>query len=221
MKTYLVIGAGPGMGLATAQRFAREGFRIVLASRSWRGMAEHIEALRANQVDVMVETVDATDPASVAALVRRYGDDVAVVHYNAGVLHYSPDGQLQPRPLEVETPESISREMHVNLISAMAAVQAAEAVMAPRGQGTILLTGGGFGVEPSPAFINISAAKAGLRAAARALFGPLKEKGIHLATVTVSTLVSPHSDKAREVADAFWNLHAQDPADWQWETVVQ
>lgn len=221
MKTYLVIGAGPGIGLATAQRFAREGFRIVLASRSGREMTDHVEALRASRADVLMDSVDAADPASVAALVRRYADDLAVVHYNAGVLHYSADGQLQARPLEVETPESISREMHVNLISAMVAVQSAVAVMTPRGEGTILLTGGGFGVEPTPAFINISVAKAGLRAAARALFEQLKEKGIHLATVTVSTLVSPQSDKSQEVAEAFWSLHAQQADDWQWEAVVQ
>jgi NAD(P)-dependent dehydrogenase (short-subunit alcohol dehydrogenase family) len=30
MKTFLGIGSGPGIGLATAERFAREGFRIVL-----------------------------------------------------------------------------------------------------------------------------------------------------------------------------------------------
>ncbi len=44
--------------------------------------------------------------------------------------------------------------------------------------------------------------------------------GMGLATVTVSTLVSPHST-GHEVTDAFWKLHAQHPADWQWETVVQ
>ena len=30
-KTLLTIGAGPGMSLATAQRFGREGWRIVLS----------------------------------------------------------------------------------------------------------------------------------------------------------------------------------------------
>jgi len=29
MKTFVSIGAGPGMGMATAERFAKEGFRIV------------------------------------------------------------------------------------------------------------------------------------------------------------------------------------------------
>lgn len=33
MKTFLSIGTGPGIGFATAERFAREGFRVVLSAR--------------------------------------------------------------------------------------------------------------------------------------------------------------------------------------------
>ena len=33
MKTFLSIGSGPGMGMATAERFAKEGFQIVLSAR--------------------------------------------------------------------------------------------------------------------------------------------------------------------------------------------
>ena len=32
MSTFLSIGSGPGMGLATAERFAREGFQVVPVS---------------------------------------------------------------------------------------------------------------------------------------------------------------------------------------------
>lgn len=32
-KTFLCLGAGPGMGLATAMKFASEGFRVVLGAR--------------------------------------------------------------------------------------------------------------------------------------------------------------------------------------------
>jgi len=34
MKTFLSIGTGPGMGLATAERFAGEGFRVILSARN-------------------------------------------------------------------------------------------------------------------------------------------------------------------------------------------
>lgn len=224
MSTYLLIGAGPGIGLATAQRFARAGLRIVLASRSAAdrpASAAAVAALRAGGAAVLTETVDAADPAAVAALVHRHADDLAVLHYNAGVLHHSPQGELLPRRLAQESLASLSGDMHINLVSALAAVQAAEAAMAPRRSGTVLLTGGGFGVEPTPDFLNISVAKAGLRAAARALFGPLQAQGIHLATATVSTLVAPGSAKAAEIAEVFWGLHAQAPGAWDWEAVVQ
>jgi NAD(P)-dependent dehydrogenase (short-subunit alcohol dehydrogenase family) len=32
-KTFLSIASGPGIGLATARRFGREGYRVVLAAR--------------------------------------------------------------------------------------------------------------------------------------------------------------------------------------------
>jgi NADP-dependent 3-hydroxy acid dehydrogenase YdfG len=38
---FLGIGAGPGIGLSTARRFAIEGFRVVLAARK----VERLEAL--------------------------------------------------------------------------------------------------------------------------------------------------------------------------------
>ena len=221
MKTYLLIGAGPGIGIATAERFAKEGFRIVLAARSGKSVAAQVDALREAGATVEVEALDAGKPADVAALVRRHADALAVLHYNAGVLHYSAAGELQPRALADETLDTLGGEMNVNLVSALAAVQAAEAAMRPRGAGTILLTGGGFGVDPTPAFINISVAKAGLRAAAKALFEPMRQHGLHIATATVSTLVAAGSAKAREIAEAFWRLHDQPKDHWEWEVVVR
>ena len=33
-KTYMLLGAGLGIGLSTARRFAAEGFRVVLVARN-------------------------------------------------------------------------------------------------------------------------------------------------------------------------------------------
>ena len=221
MKTYLLIGAGPGIGIATARRFAAAGFRVVLASRSGKRIGAEASSLRQTGAQTEVSAVDASDPESVAALIRRYADDLAVLHYNAGLLHYDSAGALQVRTLAHETIASLVAESMTNLVSALVAVKIAQEVMAPRGEGSVLLTGGGFGIEPNPAFIGLSVAKAGLRAAAKALFVPAKNDGIHIATVTVSTLVAAGSEKSREIADAFWRLHAQAKSDWAWEVIVK
>jgi short-subunit dehydrogenase len=219
MNTYLVIGAGPGIGLATAERFATAGHRVVLAARNLSRLASLVEPLRSAGRSVELEHVDATNPGNVAALVRQYGSDLAVLHYNAGVLHYDADGQLQPRTLEHETVDTLTSELAVNVTSALAAIQAASDVMSARGQGTILVTGGGFGIEPTADFLNISVAKAALRAATKALFEPMQAKDIHVATVTVSKVITAGTPDCDEVAEAFFQLHAQDRSEWTWETI--
>ncbi|WP_342052886.1 MULTISPECIES: SDR family NAD(P)-dependent oxidoreductase [unclassified Cupriavidus] len=216
-QTFLQIGSGPGIGLATAERFAREGYRVVVASRNTARLRGHAEA--AGIGDIAFDTVDAADPHAVAALVERHRDHLSVLHYNAGVLHYGTDGALQTRTLADETTGSLISDMHVNLTSALVAMRAAADAIARNDGGSILITGGGLGMHPSPQFLTLSTGKAGLRAAALSLFEPMQARGIHIAAVTVSTLVGPDSVHARAVADAFWQLHAEAPDAWTPEIV--
>ena len=44
MKTFLSIGSGPGIGLDTAIRFAREGYRVILTSRNNVHLQEQVLA---------------------------------------------------------------------------------------------------------------------------------------------------------------------------------
>ena len=67
--------------------------------------------------------------------------------------------------------------------------------------GGLVLTGGGLALEPSPEYLSLSIGKAGIRTLALSLFESLKEKGIHVATVTVAALVSPGSKDATAVAE--------------------
>jgi short-subunit dehydrogenase len=107
----------------------------------------------------------------------------------------------------------------VNIGGALAATQAAAGGMANRGSGTILLTGGGFAMYPHPDYLSLSIGKAGIRALAQGLFESLKEKGIHVATVTVAGFVSPGSKEVDTVADQFWQLHAQPKGGWTVEHI--
>ncbi|MDW9247254.1 SDR family NAD(P)-dependent oxidoreductase [Burkholderia cepacia] len=220
MNTYLIIGAGPGIGLASAQKFASQGYKVVLGARSEKRLQEAIGSLRESGAAVRFEPVDAGDAEAVKNLIEKYRDDLKVLHYNAGVLHYDASGSLEAAPLDSNTVARLSNEMNVNLTSALVAIKAAKDVFGTRG-GSILLTGGGFGVEPNANFINMSVAKAGIRAAAKALFEPLRAQNIHLATVTVSTLVSAYSDKSKEIGEKFWSLHNQpESSAWDWESVI-
>lgn len=70
MKTFLSIGSGPGMGMATASRFAGEGFRVVLSSRNKNYVAAQADQLRAAGLAAEGRVADASDITSIVKLIR-------------------------------------------------------------------------------------------------------------------------------------------------------
>jgi NAD(P)-dependent dehydrogenase (short-subunit alcohol dehydrogenase family) len=89
MKTFLSIGSGPGMSVATAERFAREGFQIVLSARNAAKTQALADQLKAKGYKADTRTVDAGDPSSVGSMVadvqKSFGG-IDVVHYNAAFI---------------------------------------------------------------------------------------------------------------------------------------
>ena len=212
MKTFLSIGAGPGMGFATAERFAKEGFAVVLAARSIARTQELAERLMSKGYKADGRKVDSSDPDSIAELVaevQRQHGSIDILHYNAASNRMASLSE-QPR-------DSFNGDLAVNIGGALVAAQAVAPKMEEQKSGAILLTGGGFALAPSADFLSISIGKAGIRALALGLFEPFREKGIHVATVTVCTLVSPESKEASSVAEQFWQLYSQPKDAWTFE----
>ena len=209
MKTFLSIGAGPGMGFATAERFATEGFQIVLTARNSSNTHQLAEKLKARGYSAEAQTLDSSNPEAIVKLVeeveKRHGS-IDVLHYNAAAMRKATLFD-QPR-------DSFVGDLAVNIGGALAAAQAVGSKMEARKSGAILLTGGGFALAPSPDYLSLSIGKAGIRALALALFEPLREKGIHVATVTVATFVSAESKEAEGVAEQFWRLYSQPKETW-------
>jgi NAD(P)-dependent dehydrogenase (short-subunit alcohol dehydrogenase family) len=67
----LVTGASQGIGAATAQAFARAGWKVVLAARSAGKLGAVVDALGPDGGDCLAVPCDVTDPASVEALFAR------------------------------------------------------------------------------------------------------------------------------------------------------
>jgi len=214
MKIFLSIGAGPGMGYATAARFGREGFRVVLAARDKARVTTLADRLASEGIAAEAVSVDASNPDSVANLIAevegRIGQ-VDVMHYNAASMRKA---NLETQPLD-----TFNTDLAVNIGGALSATKVASEKMIARGKGAILLTGGGFGVQPSPDFLSLSIGKAGIRALAQGIFEDFRDKGVHVATVTVAGFVSPGTQAVEDVAEHFWQLYNQDRDAWTVETV--
>jgi short-subunit dehydrogenase len=212
MKTFLSIGSGPGIGLATAERFAREGYRVVLTSRDQDYIAARVKELTDAGYQAEGRFADASFFQSVVDLVRSVESEtgsVDVLHFNSAALH---EGTV-----ESQSVESFIQDLTINIGSGFAAVKEASHGMIERQEGTILLTGGVFAVSPNPSYLSLSVGKAGILNLTNGLFDVFKEKNIHIATVTVGTLVSAGSTESRDIAEAFWQLHIQDKTNWSAE----
>jgi NAD(P)-dependent dehydrogenase (short-subunit alcohol dehydrogenase family) len=209
VETFLSIGSGPGMGYATAARFAREDFQIVLSARNPTNTRALADQLKAKGYRAEVRIVNSGDPESVAALVteveKQFGS-IDVLHYNAASLRKATLAE-QPRATFVQ-------DLAINIGGALVATQAVTQRMSERRSGTILLTGGGLSLAPNSEYISLSIGKAGIRALTLGTFESLKRKGIHIATVTVSAVVAPDSEEAEAVAEHFWQLHCQPIDKW-------
>jgi short-subunit dehydrogenase len=213
VKTFLSIGTGPGIGLATAERFARESFQVILSARRETKIRELASELANKGHKVEIRAVDAGNPASVAALVSQVESEfngIDVLHFNAASMR---------KATLVEQPRgTINGDLAVNIGGAMAAAQAVAPKMIARASGSILLTGGGYALHPHPDYLSLSVGKAGIRALAQGAFESFKAHGVHVATVTVAGSVNSVADAAA-VAERFWQLHAQPTDSWEVETI--
>jgi NADP-dependent 3-hydroxy acid dehydrogenase YdfG len=210
-KSLLIIGAGPGIGAATAERFGREGWRVVLAARNAERLDALADPMKRNGLDIETRHVDAADPASVRAVIAQTDKDLSgldTVHYNAAVLRQSSLFDLDDA--------DVTTDLAVNISGALAAVRATHEVVDGRG-GTVLLTGGGLALNPNPDYVTLGLGKVAIRWLAEGLFERLAAADIHIASVTVNRIIAPGSPDASGVADSFWALQTQSRDRWSWE----
>ncbi len=96
-KVAVITGGASGIGRAMAERFAREGMRIVLADVEQAALDATEREMRATGADVTAVPCDVSKrdqvQALAAAAVERFGG-VHVLCNNAGVVAYEPSWEL-------------------------------------------------------------------------------------------------------------------------------
>ena len=205
----LIVGAGPGIGEATAERFGREGWTVVVSSRSPRTVDPMVARLIGNGVMAHGLVIDATSPAAVQAGMRTadsLSGGLTAVLYNAA--------HVRRQDLFSMTDAEIEGDLAVNIAGGLHTIRAAVGLFEGCG-GTILVTGGLLAVMPHPDYASLGLGKAALRNLVEGLAPSLGARGIHLRMATVTTLVSPGSTEAAGVADVLWALACDPQAGWE------
>jgi short-subunit dehydrogenase len=211
----IVVGAGPRVGRAIAERFGREGFRLALLARRGERLRRVAAALGRAGVPAAFTEADAGDPkglrAALEQLIDEHGDPQVLV-YNAAADHAG-----RPSTLDLAT---LGDAFGVHVAGLLTAAQTVLPAMRDHGRGTIIATGAGVALDPRPEETTTAVGKAAARALVLALAKEVEFDGVHVAVVTVMGSVAHGTAfNPASIAEAFWTLHIEPSGAWRTEVL--
>lgn len=177
-RVVIVTGAGGGIGLATAEAFAREGCRVAVCDRREDLLEGARERLEGRAGGVLAAVVDVSEERQVRgfveAVVERWGR-VDVLVNNAGYGAHKPF-------LEMEA-EEIHAQMGTNYMGAVHAAKAALEHMVTAGRGHVINVVSVVAKFPVPNSGAYAATKAALDSLSLTLRAELSESGVAVTAV--------------------------------------
>ena len=231
----LPVGVRWGVGGAIAQKFAREGFFVVLTTRSAANAAALEKAIHGQGGDAMIVELDLSRQESISAAfatVRNQAGDPQVVVYNAGYL------EGRDLPPEKELLEHIPVEMfdtaqHIASRGPFLVAKEVLPAMRKRGEGTFLFSNNASSLRGRKRMTGQSLyyPRVMMRTLAQVLTEEYSEHGIHVANIVIDGLIDSPGTRAlprakqnpdmiinpEKIADAFYYLHTQDRSCWTHE----
>ncbi|MFC7624079.1 SDR family NAD(P)-dependent oxidoreductase [Microlunatus sp. GCM10028923] len=209
VPSALVIGAGPGIGRAVAQRFAADGWAVTVIARSAETVDETTAAVRAHGGAVLGLRADSTDEAGLLSALDR----AVATHGVPDVIIYNAARLRADRVGELSSAELLAT-LDVNVVGLATAATHLGPAMAERGSGSILITSGMPAVKAE--YTSLSLGKAAARVYAELLAAEYGPAGIHVASIIVTDVVEPGTafDPAK-IAAVYPELHAQPRDRWE------
>ena len=143
VRHALVVGAGPGLGMAFARRALAGGSDVTLAARSADKLDELVSHLGPDGGRVTTLVVDASQPMALRETVAAYADacdpaiDCALFNVSAWV----------PGGLNSDL-DAVSSGLDAGVVAGLAMTQAVVPRMLPQSSPRILFTGGGTADSP-------------------------------------------------------------------------
>ena len=229
------VGVRWGVGGAIAQKFAKEGFLVVLTTRNATNASALEKAIREQGGESMIVELDLVSHASISKAFAQIRDQVGDPHvlvYNAGYL------EGRDLPPEKELLEHIPVEMfetaqHIASRGPFLVAKEVLPAMRERGEGSFLISNNSSSLRGRKRLTGQSLyyPRVMMRTLAQVLTEEYSEYGVHVANVVIDgtidspgTRALPRAQQQPEVimnpvkiAEAFYYLHTQDKSCWTHE----
>ncbi|MFM0527185.1 glucose 1-dehydrogenase [Paraburkholderia strydomiana] len=180
-KIAVITGGNSGMGLATAQLFAREGAKVIITGRRQKELDEAVESIGADAEGVLGDVSRLSDLDKLHDHVKAKYGRVDVIFANAGL------GSLAP--IDQVTEAQFDETFNVNVKGTYFTVQKLLPLV-PDG-GSIILNASIASSKGMEAFSVYSATKAAVRSLARTLTTDLKARKIRVNAISPGPIDTP------------------------------
>jgi 2-hydroxycyclohexanecarboxyl-CoA dehydrogenase len=203
-RTVVVTGASRGIGRSVAQRFADEGARVALVSRSEKGLLETAARIDKAKGSCLAIPTDITEPDAAVACVGKIEKELGPVDIlvnNAGVFLWKPFLKI--------TPEEWNIVISTNLTGAANFCRAVLPGMVERRRGRIVNVASIHGMRGDANLAAHSAAKFGLVGLTQSLAREFREHNIAINAVCPGTVENKldeteGQDRRSPLAEKLW-----------------
>ena len=233
--SVLPVGARWGVGGAIAQKFAQEGFFVVLKTRTQSNASALADAIRAQGGDCAIVELDLSSQDSVAsafATIRDDAGDPDVLIYNAGYLEgrdLPPDQEL----LEYIPVEMFDVAQHIASRGPFLVAKEVLPAMRRKREGSFFFSNNSKSLRGKKRYTGESLyyPRVMMRTLAQVLTEEYSEHGVHVANVVIDGTIDSPGTRALtkvqnqpdlvinpvKIAEAFYYLHTQDRSCWTHE----
>ena len=183
-KVAVITGGNSGIGLATAERFVREGAYVFITARRQAELGKAVSLIGHNVTAIQGDVTKSEDLDRIAATVKAEKGVVDIIVASAGL--------TEQGAIDTLTPEHFDKVFNLNAKAPVFTVQKLLPLM--NKGGSIILVGSGMHVMGIPGHTAYAATKAALRSYARTWAAEFKDRGIRVNTLSPGVTDTPMLD---------------------------